>query len=40
MGEKEPITPGEEGLKVMQIIDAAYISARERREVAVEEVLR
>lgn len=39
MGEKEPITPGEEGLKVMQIIDAAYVSARERREVAVEEVL-
>lgn len=38
-GEKEPITPGEEGLKVMQIINAAYISAKEKREVAIEETL-
>ncbi|MCS6860257.1 MAG: Gfo/Idh/MocA family oxidoreductase [Abditibacteriales bacterium] len=33
-----PKTPGEDGLKVMQIIDAAYRSARLGREVRVEEV--
>ena len=31
--DEEPAIPGEEGRKVIEIVQAAYISAREGREV-------
>lgn len=35
---RDPLTPGEDGLKVMQIINMAYISAERGREVAIDEI--
>jgi predicted dehydrogenase len=36
--DKQPKTPGEDGLKVMQIIDMAYKSAKLGREVKIDEI--
>ncbi|MFQ5808237.1 MAG: Gfo/Idh/MocA family protein [Armatimonadota bacterium] len=36
--DREPKTPGEEGLTATQITQAAYVSAREGREVGIDEV--
>ncbi len=36
--DKKPKTPGEDGLKVMQVIDAAYKSSRLEREVKISEL--
>ncbi|MBS7606343.1 Gfo/Idh/MocA family oxidoreductase [Candidatus Bathyarchaeota archaeon] len=36
--DKQPKTPGEDGLKVMQIIDMAYKSAKLEREIKIDEI--
>jgi len=37
---RKPKSPGEDGLKVMQLIDMAYLSAKVGREVSLEEVIK
>ena len=34
IGNREPIVPGEEGLRDIRIIEAVYQSAREKRRIA------